>query len=250
MQKERGGFTLIELLVVIAIIALLMSILMPALARVKLQAQAAVDQSNQHQFSLIWKYYTDENNGLFGTRPEMMDWPVFMADFMGGADRRIWFCPAATKLYIEGGRWPYAAWSSDERDEGGKIIAGSYTVNLWTAVTRDMGVSRDPDKFWQTPYAKGCASAPLLMDGNWGNTEPEPDDEPPPFDGFGMQPNANEMKRVCINRHNYQVQASFLDLSAKSTKLKQLWKLKWHKKWPTNAFPNGGWTPWMMHLSD
>ena len=53
MHKHRG-FTLTELLVVISIIALLMSILMPTLSRVRKQARAVTCQSSLHQWTLIW----------------------------------------------------------------------------------------------------------------------------------------------------------------------------------------------------
>ncbi|MHC4260869.1 MAG: type II secretion system protein, partial [Planctomycetota bacterium] len=60
---KKKGFTLIELLVVIAIIALLMSMLAPALRKAKEQAQAAVCLSNLHQWSIAYKQYYDDNRG-------------------------------------------------------------------------------------------------------------------------------------------------------------------------------------------
>ena len=57
-MRSRRGFTLIELLVVIAIIALLMAILMPALARVKKQAQSVTCQAKLKILRIFVKKYS------------------------------------------------------------------------------------------------------------------------------------------------------------------------------------------------
>lgn len=63
--RKPAGFTLIELLVVIGIIAILISLLLPALNRARVQARRVVCLSQQKQIYTAAMMYASENLGWF-----------------------------------------------------------------------------------------------------------------------------------------------------------------------------------------
>jgi prepilin-type N-terminal cleavage/methylation domain-containing protein len=283
-MSKRRGFTLIELLVVIAIIALLMSILMPALGRVRRQARCTACLAQLKQWGLAFSLYCQDNDGyffsgefgggtgsvtatLFGvTRSWDIGsggfWRLAMAPY--SKDPKMWCCPQATKPVATGtiptNNWTYVAWTYQG-------IVGSYGLNGWILnckAAKNPGnrttVWGRPDngRHWLSPSAQYGNQAPVFAEGWWVDFWPLDFDNPPAVEG-GPQDivGANEMIRVCVNRHDAFANSAFCDWSVRKVGLKELWALKWHKTYNTRGVwtKAGGadpadWPEWMARFKD
>jgi prepilin-type N-terminal cleavage/methylation domain-containing protein len=264
--KRNRAFTLIELLVVIAIIALLMSVLMPAMARVRKQARAVACKSNLHEWALIFAMYTDDNNGYLMRGYAGRVAEATTEDTWIGAlrpyyhDPKICVCPTATKPWTEGGRGPLSAWGvfgqNDDRTWAGPRGQGDYGSYGMNEMAYDPPsfVTNRADEYWRTVNVTRANEAPLFFDCIWFDVFPRDTDQPPAYNG---DTTGGEMQRVCIDRHEGYVNCLFMDWSLRKVGLKELWTLKWHRTFNTTGpwTKAGGaistdWPDWMQHFRD
>ena len=101
-RRRTQAFTLIELLVVIAIIAILASLLLPALAAGKERARITKCASNTRQVGLAALMYAGENNDQIPIHGPQGNWlwdvHALTSDALtaNGAKRQILYCPGLT----------------------------------------------------------------------------------------------------------------------------------------------------------
>lgn len=268
-MKGRKGFTLIELLVVIAIIALLMSILMPALSRVRDQTKKVLCLNNLRQWGLAAIVYSNENGDQIGAGYDQATWVYKLKPLMGTNEKTargdVSFCPMADKPRNQGvlagpgfGLGSYSAWGLYQSGEGSYLneMAGSYGFNCWifNITVREQDGTHLLKKSWRTFDVKGGNEIPLIGGCFKYASYCEASDNPPAYE-VAAEFMSSGMSGHCVNRHNGYVNMLFLDGSVRSVGLKELWTLSWHREyqedWKTRTVRASiTWPRWMKDFKD
>ncbi len=189
IQKKNDAFTLVELLVVVAIIALLVSILLPALGHAREQARKVTCSAHLHSMGLVLHIYANENNSKLPTTTAGSGWLFDVPHNIADTIRREYqletlFCPS-NNLKKKSDRELVEYYLTYMRDEsGGKVtnpddatsghVLSDYfwLLELNTTLRKDarysLGSRYGHRKIFHTTIdARMASDSPLVTDITW-----------------------------------------------------------------------------------
>ena len=154
-SSRPGGFTLVELLVVIGIIALLISILLPSLAKAREAANRIKCASNQRSVGQAILMFANDNKGRIPASqmtkfngPYWGEW-MALSDYLAlvdryGASPRLFECPSRGR--------------GNAGDEPVRFNtdSGGYPLNVTEEVARTYAETNIPNPIPSTPPANGA----------------------------------------------------------------------------------------------
>ncbi len=246
-MRKKTAFTLIELLVVIAIIALLLSIIVPALRIAKEKSKNLTCRANVRSLSLALRLYSEQTNGRMFTYYSGL-YLNQLSEQMGELNK-VRYCPSTiVNETVKIGEWGTSAKSWTWVSGVARPEHGSYGLNGWIyrypANYNNTWVESAENlkkfAYANTLEAPNSASVPVFFDCLWVDAWPKHTDtipvnfdlsqEPPNRNTGADGPVTNHIRRLILRRHWGTSNVSFLDGHVDNVKLENLWAFKWHQE--------------------
>lgn len=115
IRRDRGAFTLIELLVVITVIAILASMLLPALAKAKEKAKQTQCLNNLKQVGFATIFYAEDFGGLMQVDDLLnpsFAWGGIISSNQNLGESKIFLCPSYPPRYFTNWFQTYGIWAN------------------------------------------------------------------------------------------------------------------------------------------